>query len=295
MRHSAVVRTILTVAVLALIAGAGVVLDAGPALANGPASSSSNSCVTCHKLLPGETFVGRRYTVWEGSVHAKMDITCNLCHGGNAKAKDKENAHQGVYNSGRPQSTTYFKKVPTTCGTCHRLEYNRFKRSIHYKELQTTGRGPNCVTCHESKTGQIIQPTQVVETCSVCHNERLEILPQIPVKSYGVLLRMSFAAEMKTVTEQLVALAKSQGAGVAEAEEKLQAARKGLGLARIEWHTFSLSKVETSLNDVFRHLRKARELSLGAASPKGSAASQAEGTEEPRTAGIEGLKGVKKR
>jgi hypothetical protein len=259
----------MTVALLALVAGATLVLEPAPAWANGP-SSVGNSCIKCHKILPAETFVGRRYVVWEGSVHAKMDITCNLCHGGNPKAHDQENAHQGVFNSGRPQSTTYFKKVPATCGTCHRLEYNRFKRSVHFKELQTTGRGPNCVTCHESKTGEIIHPTHVVETCSVCHNERLEILPNIPVKSYGVLLRMSFAAEMQHVTEQLVALAKEGGASVGDAEQNLQAAREGLDLARVEWHTFSLDKVESSLNDVFNYLRKAREQSLGPKTNKGA-------------------------
>jgi hypothetical protein len=269
MRHSVVVRTILTVTVLALIAGAALVAETAPVWANGP-SSVGNSCVKCHKILPGETFVGRRYTVWEGSVHAQMDITCNLCHGGDAKASGKENAHKGVYNSGRPQSTTYFKKVPATCGGCHRLEYNRFKRSIHYKELQTTGRGPNCVTCHESKTGEIIQPTQVVETCSVCHNERLEILPHIPVQSYGVLLRMSFAAQMELVTKQLIALAKKSGKSVAEAEQKLQAAREGLDLARVEWHTFSLNRVESSLGDVFKNLREAREISLRPGPSKGT-------------------------
>lgn len=269
MRHSVVVRMIMTVAVLALMTGAATVVEKAPVWANGP-SSVGNSCVKCHKILPGETFVGRRYAVWEGSIHAKMDITCNLCHGGNPKAPDKENAHKGVFNSGRSQSTTYFKKVPTTCGGCHRLEYNRFKRSIHYKELQTTGRGPNCVTCHESKTGQIIMPTQVIETCSVCHNERLEILPHIPVQSYGVLLRMSFAAEMQSVTEQLVSMAKESGKSLAGADQKLQAAREGLSLARIEWHTFSLNKVESSLHDVFNNLREAREQAMSPGPVKGS-------------------------
>jgi hypothetical protein len=104
----------------------------------------------------------------------------------------------------------------------------------------------------------------------VCHNERLEILPNIPVKSYGVLLRMSFAAEMQHVTEQLVALAKEGGASVGDAEQNLQAAREGLDLARVEWHTFSLDKVESSLNDVFNYLRKAREQSLGPKTNKGA-------------------------
>lgn len=287
MRRSILMRTATMVAAMVLLAASALVVGTTPVWANGP-SSSSNSCVKCHSILPSDTFLGKRYHVWKGSIHARMDITCNLCHGGNPKAADKDGAHQGVFNSGRPQSSTYFKNVPSTCGGCHRLEYNRFKRSVHFKELQTTGRGPNCVTCHESKTGQIIHPTQVVETCSVCHNERLEILPQIPVQAYGVLLRMNFAAEMQSITEQLVSMAEEGGQGVGEAEQKLEAAREGLSLARIEWHTFSLNKVEASLNDVFKNLRDARDQSTSSKSPTGASSRDEAGSSSRRLATLGG-------
>jgi hypothetical protein len=204
--------------------------------------------------------------IWKNSVHAKMEITCDLCHGGNPRKTSKDGAHNGVYNSGRPQSTVYFKKVPATCGRCHRMEYTEFKRSIHFKELQASGRGPNCVTCHESKTGKIIQPTQVVETCSVCHNERLNIMPGIPLQAYGVLLRMVFADEMQAVTEEIISLAQASGKKVDKAKGELESVGQSLTKARAEWHTFSLDKVEEALEEVFQSLKKAREHSLGTTS-----------------------------
>jgi predicted ATPase len=81
---------------------------------------------------------------------------------------------------------------------------------------------------------------------------------------------MSFAAQMELVTKQLIALAKKSGKSVAEAEQKLQAAREGLDLARVEWHTFSLNRVESSLGDVFKNLREAREISLRPGPSKGT-------------------------
>ncbi len=81
---------------------------------------------------------------------------------------------------------------------------------------------------------------------------------------------MNFAAEMQSVSEQLVTMAKKGGKSTSDAERKLQEAREGLDLARVEWHTFSLKRVESSLNDVFGNLRKAREQVLSSESMKGS-------------------------
>jgi hypothetical protein len=231
-------------------------------------AASANSCVECHGKLPLATFVGRRYVLWAGSIHARLGITCDICHGGKPTYTQKTLAHRGVYNSGRPQARTYFKKVPKLCGGCHRAELRHFKRSIHYKELMTTGRGPNCVTCHESKTGSIVSPSELVETCSVCHNERLAIEPRIPLRAYGVLLKMAFASDIEQALRQLVALAGSKGS------KHLESARLQLREARAQWHTFSLRKVERFVERALESLRTAREKAKTSKGPSQAAHSK---------------------
>src|SRR5512141_962956 len=94
-----------------------------------------NSCVHCHSGLPGSSFVGAKSHSWTGSAHQKRGVTCDKCHGGNPAAPGEKEAHQGVLGSKNPQSSIYYKNIPSTCGKCHGAEYFKFKRSLHYRLL----------------------------------------------------------------------------------------------------------------------------------------------------------------
>jgi hypothetical protein len=62
------------------------------------------------------------------------------------------------------------KEIPQFCGKCHIGIKDNYLESGHGKALMTTGRGPNCVTCHHSHDIQkasiaIIDP----KLCGICH------------------------------------------------------------------------------------------------------------------------------
>ncbi|MEJ2690187.1 MAG: cytochrome c3 family protein, partial [Deltaproteobacteria bacterium] len=153
-----------------------------------PDKEAVNSCVHCHSRLPSSSFLGDKSHSWVGSIHQKYGVTCDKCHGGNPEASEAEKAHKGVYGSSNPKSTVYFKNIPATCGACHGAEYYKFSQSEHYKMLESTGQGPDCVTCHGSMVTRVLSPDNLAAVCEQCHNNRMGIRPYIPQKAKAVLL-----------------------------------------------------------------------------------------------------------
>ena len=63
------------------------------------------------------------------------------------------------------------KMVPEFCGKCHIGIKENYLESGHGKALMTTGRGPNCVTCHHSHDIQKANINIINEKlCGVCHS-----------------------------------------------------------------------------------------------------------------------------
>jgi hypothetical protein len=209
------------------------------------AAEIENSCVSCHRDIPRDTFIGSKYQDWEGSIHAKEGIACERCHGGNPSARQKEGAHGGIYNSGNPLSRVYYKSVPGTCGACHRQDFNAFRRSAHYSILERTGGGPTCVTCHESHTTRIISPGQIPSVCEQCHNERMRISPQVPVQAQALLL---------LINETAFLVRYSKGRIASDDIEGLQTWRNAYEImqtTRDEWHAFNLKQVQMKILNVY--------------------------------------------
>ncbi len=151
---------------------------------------TENSCVSCHSALEN-TDVYEKYTEWTETVHADNFVTCDNCHGGNAK--DERIAHEDllILNTA---------SITRVCAECH--QKSNYFESAHWQELRNTLKqnsknfpngvylerikfgeqvltGPECTTCHG---GHNIKSTrnpestvffkEVTETCgSVCHTE----------------------------------------------------------------------------------------------------------------------------
>lgn len=211
-------------------------------------ASAANSCVRCHSVLSGQSFVGAKSHSWKGSVHQEHGITCDKCHGGDPDAVTERLAHIGVFSSSNPNSKVYYKSIPSTCGRCHGAEFYKFTQSYHYKKLESTGQGPNCVTCHGSMVTTILNPNDMANVCDRCHNSRMGVLPYIPEEAKAVLLLLQQDRKLMDA-DKLLYTSKSD-------EKILSAARANMSSARLEWHTFDLHSIVNYLEGVYSSLDK---------------------------------------
>lgn len=214
-------------------------------------NKTGNSCVACHSRLPGSSFVGVKSHSWKGSVHQKQGVTCDKCHGGDPRAAGQKEAHAGVFGSGDTQSTVYFKNVPSTCGKCHGAEFYKFTQSLHYKRLESVGKGPECVTCHGSMVTRILTPDTIAAVCEQCHNTRMGVFPSVPEKAKAVLLLLRQSKALLDADTKLY----HPGEGT-EKSKALRDARSSLHSAKLDWHKFDLDTITADLQDMSNSLDK---------------------------------------
>jgi hypothetical protein len=145
-----------------------------------------DTCVECHKNPEFQVSYIRLYNYykdWEGSAHELGGVSCVDCHLGDSTATVKEKAHHVANSYANPDSTTYYKNVPETCGQCHNDVVRHFLVSKHYRKFQE-GEGPNCVTCHGSMANTIPNIEIIEEVCMHCHNDTKApsaVIPQAQV------------------------------------------------------------------------------------------------------------------
>ncbi|MBI1987551.1 MAG: hypothetical protein HYS70_04305 [Nitrospinae bacterium] len=226
------------------------------------ASKGTDGCVNCHKVTAVKTYDRHLFSDWAGSVHAKRGVSCEACHAGDPSQTAKEAAHVGVYRSGDPKSTVYFKNVPQTCGEkCHPKEYLNFIKSNHFHKLEAEGKGPNCVTCHGSMAISIISEKKMEGLCANCHNLRMGISPTRPSEARDILLLMEQTRTVIHWAQEFTNLARAASHKKrADASERLlQKARVEYNLAQAGWHTFEVEKLRDSLREAYRLARSARE------------------------------------
>jgi hypothetical protein len=214
-------------------------------------ATKENTCVQCHTKLSGGSFVGVKSHAWKGSVHQQHHVTCDKCHGGHPSASGKKQAHAGMLSSSNPKSPVYYKNIPATCGKCHGAEYYKFSQSLHYKMLEKTGKGPECVTCHGSMVTKILSPDTLAAVCEQCHNQRMGIFPYVPQKAKAVLLLLRESRELLAADEALHHPAK----GTAQAKA-LDNARMDLYSARLDWHRFDLDTIINHLEHFHDAVKK---------------------------------------
>ena len=159
-----------------------------------PAFAAGDGCVSCHS---NHNFLVRNkklydyYRDWKDSIHAQEGVSCSDCHGGNPKAKNKDNAHSGKgFRADRKSSPSDYRNIPTTCARCHDSIFAKYRQSEHFEHLRGKKgerQGPNCVTCHGSVSTAVLTVTSVRETCNQCHNEQTGNAPEIPGQAEKVL------------------------------------------------------------------------------------------------------------
>ncbi len=236
---------------------AALLLGAGP-------TGAPNTCVTCHERLPATSAGGHSFQDWRASPHGRAGATCDKCHGGDPTATDREQAHQEVYTSRESRSKVYYTRIPATCGACHQQELDFFSHSRHYNQLVTTGRGPNCVTCHGSMAIRVLSPGEMEITCSACHNAERRLPSTAPVAARYLLVLLQQVDFGIRMTEALTGRT-PEGRVREAAARQLRQARQTMQRARQGWHSFDLNLVEETLLQAAEGARRADSTLAGGA------------------------------
>jgi mono/diheme cytochrome c family protein len=141
-------------------------------------TSNADNCVACHKKLDEKIL-----NLYSQSAHAKAGKSCNSCHGGDASATAKEDAHSLNF-TGKPKSD----QAVRMCGTCHRSEAVQYRASHHFPTQKNVSR-VDCVECHGAHTvGAPARGFSVAYFCSGCHG--LEYLPGLQ-QQFQDMLKLS--------------------------------------------------------------------------------------------------------
>lgn len=214
-------------------------------------AAATNSCVTCHARLAGNSFLGVKSHSWKGSTHQAHGVTCDRCHGGDPQAATKQKAHVGILGSSDLQSPIYYKNIPATCGKCHGAEYYKFTQSRHFRMLEGSGQGPDCVTCHGSMVTDVPAPGTLVGICERCHNRRMGVAPFVPQQAKAVLLLLRENRILLNLETQRLKPAKE----TAEARA-LRDAETALHSAVLDWHRFDLDTITSHLEAFYKALQR---------------------------------------
>ena len=142
-----------------------------------PASAQTSRCADCHfaqKDIPASDHLFD----WDRSPHARNNVGCDKCHGGNSTVFEASLAHRGILNSSNSKSPVNRANLPATCGGCHVGPFVAFQDSRHYELLKSGDHnGPTCSTCHDAVAGQLLSPNALEKQCSRCHGAK-EIAPR---------------------------------------------------------------------------------------------------------------------
>ncbi|MEK7475048.1 MAG: hypothetical protein AAB152_05375 [Candidatus Coatesbacteria bacterium] len=226
----------------------------GPAAA-GKTAGGGGSCAECHRGLKGPDDLKHTYPDWKRSVHAAAGVGCEACHGGDPVKTGREAAHAGVLPSSQPGSPVYFTVIPKTCGVCHAKELAAFRRSVHYRELQTSGRGPNCVTCHGAMASRVLEPKTMEMTCTLCHRR--------PTQAYAARMSLTHSADQVRRLGRAVERGRQAGVDVTAQARELADLTARQARAVVDWHTFDMAGVLGATQAVSRRAATAtNELKL---------------------------------
>jgi hypothetical protein len=131
-----------------------------------------SGCADCHFADPRSP---RRDHLesWDRSPHARANIGCEKCHGGNPHTFEGFLAHSGIIDPSDAKSPVNGRNLPATCGTCHAGAFVAFQRSRHYQLLRSGSlSGPTCSTCHGDVEGRVLSSKALASGCNECHGPR---------------------------------------------------------------------------------------------------------------------------
>lgn len=163
------VLSLLTILIIPLIATGG--YGDGPGKeAAGPAVAGNQSpggvCIDCHDsdmMKPSFRDIPRE---WRTSWHYRNNVACSDCHGG-----DPKDAAMAMSGQRGFVGVPAYAGVPEFCGKCHVGIFKSYLESGHGKALMSSGKGPNCVTCHGAHDIRKASLDIINEQrCSQCHS-----------------------------------------------------------------------------------------------------------------------------
>jgi hypothetical protein len=133
------------------------------------ALAQESRCADCHFANPAAPGAGH-IADWDHSAHARNNVGCEKCHGGDATTFESFRAHQGILNARNPASPVHRTNLPGTCGNCHLGPLAEFQKSKHY-ELVRSGseEGPTCSSCHGEVGARLLSPKGLAAQCERCH------------------------------------------------------------------------------------------------------------------------------
>ncbi len=219
------------------------------------AAGTQNPCVTCHEKLPEPAAAAHSFADWRASAHGGV-VTCDRCHDGDTTATEQQAAHRDVYPSQDRRSKVSSKRIPATCGTCHQQELGYFAESRHYSQLETTERGPSCVTCHGSMAIRVLSPEELDAACSPCHPP----VQGAPPPMLGAARRLLGVARQ---TDSVVKAAQARLEQATEPRRRdtaaryLRQAQDAMQRARQGWHAFDMALLEETLSQGAQSARRA--------------------------------------
>jgi len=214
-----------------------------------------NNCLKCHKNSTGKPEIDKAYLLWDRSSHSTFGVTCDSCHNGDITQESKTKAHIGILEMDKPKNYIYYLKMDGNCGVCHESEFKDFESSTHYRFLKK-GNGPSCISCHDPKSGHILDPNEILASCYVCHNKELKGYENVPDLAAYVIELTKIADTMINWAEQFLEIAKKEGRKTNWAKAKLFNAKREVLRAKY-WHTFDLAANKD-------HAQKAIQLSIEA-------------------------------
>ena len=219
-------------------------------------ASTGNSCIDCHRKASFQVRNKKLYSYfqdWKQSIHREEGVSCDDCHGGNPKKKDKSRAHGGKIGGTKESRLLNYKNIPKVCGQCHGEIYQGYLKSNHYKYLITRKmelQGPNCVTCHGSINSEALDVNSVETVCLSCHNAETGNSPENPKKARLLLNKLSSIYRFY----RFVSLRDDPVKG----QKFLYRIDDDMRQLSVDWHSFDLKKIEGKTKQILTLLQGKR-------------------------------------
>lgn len=137
--------------------------------ATAAAQTRTSLCADCHFANGGKPDP-LHLQEWDHSPHARANVGCEACHGGNPGTVESFLAHQSMVRGRGTDSPVHPRNLPLTCGHCHSGPFVEFQKSRHYSLLRNGDRdAPTCSTCHGFVAAHLLSPKGFESECNSCH------------------------------------------------------------------------------------------------------------------------------
>lgn len=204
-----------------------------------------NQCVACHEAERLPISLGHTFQEWHASVHARGGVGCEKCHGGDASATDAAVAHRGVLPGSDPKSLVGPMHIVATCGGCHSIEAKAYATTVHAHQVEESGHGATCVTCHGTMATSLPTPTELSARCATCHKKPTQVQAALAVLDTAKIRLYRLHRKLETPGGVDPAWQEQERQRFRELEEKYRE-------IELKWHTFAMTDVIRISSDVIK-------------------------------------------